>query len=322
VDIVARMNFEMEFSDPEDEPVVGSLGSTHSLNPLSSSPRHRNGSHGFSSTSPHSTRSPSHQRRRGSSGIDAEEPVEDADFDELVKTGTSVPMAELSSTRYGDGTNNGDIHNYEGYSNKFASDATRLTNAATTNGTTGDIITGGIGGQLSMHEMKLEEERRARAAELQQDQQSKREQDQPQHQDEQQQGEQQQQPEENNTTMTTTTTTTTSDKNFITPKDFELLCVIGMGSFGKVLQVRSKSTRKIAAMKIISKRLLKKKNFVQNINAERDIMTKVNHPFIVKMHCSFQTGSKLFLVMDFLAGGELFFMLGKQVSNVLITILN
>jgi len=100
--------------------------------------------------------------------------------------------------------------------------------------------------------------------------------------------------------------------NFITPKDFQLLCVIGMGSFGKVLQVRYKQSGKVAAMKIISKRLLKKKDFIENINAERSIMTKVNHPFIVKMHCSFQTSGKLFLIMDFLAGGEVFFHLGKQ----------
>ena len=85
-----------------------------------------------------------------------------------------------------------------------------------------------------------------------------------------------------------------------------------MGSFGKVLQVRYKQSGKVAAMKIISKRLLKKKDFIENINAERSIMTKVNHPFIVKMHCSFQTSGKLFLIMDFLAGGELFFHLGKQ----------
>ncbi|GMH63435.1 hypothetical protein TrRE_jg9396, partial [Triparma retinervis] len=100
--------------------------------------------------------------------------------------------------------------------------------------------------------------------------------------------------------------------DFITPRDFELMSVIGMGSFGKVLQVRLKSTGKVYAMKVISKRLLKKKNFVNDIKGERDIMAKVNCPFVVRMHASFQTREKLFLIMDFLAGGELFYHLGLQ----------
>jgi len=101
---------------------------------------------------------------------------------------------------------------------------------------------------------------------------------------------------------------------YVTPKDFELLKVIGMGAFGKVLQVRSKSTSQIAAMKVISKRLLRRKiSYVANIHAERNILSKINqHPFIVTMHCSFQTREKLFIVMDFLAGGELFLRLGRE----------
>ncbi|GMI37787.1 hypothetical protein TrCOL_g12007 [Triparma columacea] len=100
--------------------------------------------------------------------------------------------------------------------------------------------------------------------------------------------------------------------DFITPRDFSLMSVIGMGAFGKVLQVRLKSTGKVYAMKVISKRLLKKKNFVNDIKGERDIMAKVDCPFVVRMHASFQTREKLFLIMDFLAGGELFYHLGLQ----------
>jgi p70 ribosomal S6 kinase len=100
---------------------------------------------------------------------------------------------------------------------------------------------------------------------------------------------------------------------YVTPKDFELLKVIGMGAFGKVLQVRNKQSKKIVAMKVISKRLLKRKSgYIENIRAERDIMTKIRHPFVVTMHCSFQTRDKLFIIMDFLAGGELFLRLGRE----------
>lgn len=100
---------------------------------------------------------------------------------------------------------------------------------------------------------------------------------------------------------------------YVSPKDFELLKVIGMGAFGKVLQVRTKETKKILAMKIISKRLLRRKQgYIENVVAERDILTKIRHPFIVNMHCSFQTKEKLFIIMDFLAGGELFLRLGRE----------
>lgn len=100
---------------------------------------------------------------------------------------------------------------------------------------------------------------------------------------------------------------------FVSPSDFELLKVIGMGAFGKVLQVRSKVTGEVLAMKVISKRKLKSKyGYIENVKAERDILTRVNHPFVVTMHCSFQTREKLFILMDFLAGGELFLRIGRE----------
>ena len=93
----------------------------------------------------------------------------------------------------------------------------------------------------------------------------------------------------------TETNTGTATKHFLAPKDFDLLKVIGMGAFGKVLQVRNRQSNKIFAMKVISKRLIKRKiSYVDNILAERNILTKIaNHPFIVTMHASFQTREKL-----------------------------
>ena len=100
---------------------------------------------------------------------------------------------------------------------------------------------------------------------------------------------------------------------YVTPKDFELLKVIGMGAFGKVLLVRNKQSREILAMKVISKRLLKRRiSYIENVQAERDILTRIKSPFVVSMHCSFQTKEKLFIIMDFLAGGELFLRLGRE----------
>jgi serine/threonine protein kinase len=104
-----------------------------------------------------------------------------------------------------------------------------------------------------------------------------------------------------------------TQSRYVSPKDFELLKVIGMGAFGKVLQVRNKKSRQILAMKVISKRLLRRRSgYIENVQAERNILTKVRHPFVVTMHCSFQSSQKLFIIMDFLAGGELFLRLGRE----------
>ena len=63
---------------------------------------------------------------------------------------------------------------------------------------------------------------------------------------------------------------------------FELLKLIGQGAFGKVILARNLINEKIYAMKVISKKLLRKKNHVLYMKAERDILTKVEHPFIVR----------------------------------------
>ncbi|EQC25987.1 AGC protein kinase, variant [Saprolegnia diclina VS20] len=96
------------------------------------------------------------------------------------------------------------------------------------------------------------------------------------------------------------------------PSDFELLCVIGQGAFGKVIQVRYTPTGEIYAMKIVSKEYLVKKNSISNMQTERDIMTKVNHPFLISLQFAFQTADNVFLVMQYVPGGELFHTLSKQ----------
>ncbi len=96
------------------------------------------------------------------------------------------------------------------------------------------------------------------------------------------------------------------------PSEFELMKVIGIGAFGKVLMVRVRKNRQVYAMKFISKKMVHKRNNVASMKAERDIMARIDHPFLVSLKCAFQTDSKLFLVMEFLAGGELFFHLSKQ----------
>lgn len=97
------------------------------------------------------------------------------------------------------------------------------------------------------------------------------------------------------------------------PSDFILLKVVGKGAFGKVLQVRHAVTKKIYAMKVMDKKYLSKRGgYVAMAQMEKEIMTRLNHPFIVSLRYAFQTPAKLFLVSDFCAGGELFHHLGRQ----------
>lgn len=95
----------------------------------------------------------------------------------------------------------------------------------------------------------------------------------------------------------------------IGPQHFDLLKLIGEGSFGKVLLVRNRLDKKLYAMKVIGKAVLKKKNQIKYMKSERDIMTKINHPFLISLLFAFQSDTKVYLVMEFLGGGELFYHL-------------
>jgi len=78
-------------------------------------------------------------------------------------------------------------------------------------------------------------------------------------------------------------------------QDFEIVKVIGKGGFSKVLQVRKKDTALLYAMKVISKSFVIQKSKVDQIMAERRILSKISHPFIVSLQYAFQT---VFLVFN------------------------
>ncbi|KAE8668508.1 Serine/threonine-protein kinase AtPK2/AtPK19 [Hibiscus syriacus] len=93
---------------------------------------------------------------------------------------------------------------------------------------------------------------------------------------------------------------------------FEILKVVGQGAFGKVYQVRRNGTSDIYAMKVMRKDKIMEKNHAEYMISERDIIGKVDHPFIVPLRYSFQTKYRLYLVLDFVNGGHLFFQLYRQ----------
>ncbi|GAB6029101.1 hypothetical protein CHUAL_004884 [Chamberlinius hualienensis] len=104
-----------------------------------------------------------------------------------------------------------------------------------------------------------------------------------------------------------------SEKLHGRPSDFEFLKVIGKGSFGKVLLAKHKSDGKIYAVKVLQKKAILRRNEARHIMSERNVLLKnLNHPFLVGLHFSFQTKNKLYFVLDYVNGGELFFHLQQQ----------
>ncbi|XP_068800257.1 ribosomal protein S6 kinase beta-2 isoform X2 [Struthio camelus] len=102
----------------------------------------------------------------------------------------------------------------------------------------------------------------------------------------------------------------------IGPHCFELLRVLGKGGYGKVFQVRKvqgTNTGKIFAMKVLKKaKIACNAKDTAHTRAERNILEAVKHPFIVDLMYAFQTGGKLYLILECLSGGELFMQLERE----------
>jgi len=98
----------------------------------------------------------------------------------------------------------------------------------------------------------------------------------------------------------------------LTINDFKLNALIGIGSFGKVLHVTKLDTNKIYAIKVIKKEFIIENGEVENTKSERKIMEIINHPFIIKLRFAFQSDKKLYLVMDYCPGGELYNIIKKN----------
>ncbi|KAI6114303.1 kinase-like domain-containing protein [Pisolithus sp. B1] len=98
----------------------------------------------------------------------------------------------------------------------------------------------------------------------------------------------------------------------LTIDDFELITVIGKGSFGKVMQVRKRDTMRIYALKTIRKAHIVDRKEITHTLAERLVLARVNNPFIVPLKFSFQSEQKLYLVLAFVNGGELFHHLQRE----------
>ena len=97
-----------------------------------------------------------------------------------------------------------------------------------------------------------------------------------------------------------------------TVRNYESLAIIGRGAFGEVHVCRDKSNGEIVAVKKIKKEVLYLKNQVLHVRNEQILMSKVKSPWIVELKASFQEDDYLYLVMEFLPGGDLMNLLIKK----------
>ena len=101
---------------------------------------------------------------------------------------------------------------------------------------------------------------------------------------------------------------------------------VGQGGFGKVMQVRkinggkSAGQGRIFALKAMSKKHISDCGEVNGVRTEARVLQKIRHPFIVRLHYAFQTEAKLYLVMDFINGGQIFYHLYRTCNLQLLVI--
>jgi hypothetical protein len=88
---------------------------------------------------------------------------------------------------------------------------------------------------------------------------------------------------------------------------FDLMKVLGRGTFGTVTLVRHRLHQRLFAMKVLKKRELLKKRQLLHTATERAVLEQLKHPFLTKLEFAFQSSGRLYLVMNYCSGGELFF---------------
>ena len=106
---------------------------------------------------------------------------------------------------------------------------------------------------------------------------------------------------------------TDKEPSTVSLADFEIIKLVGEGASCSVMQVRKRDTGKLYAIKMMSKdRILTNHKRMERALMERQVLVKTKHPFIIQMYWAFQTKSHLFFVLEFCAGGELFFHMMKR----------
>lgn len=94
--------------------------------------------------------------------------------------------------------------------------------------------------------------------------------------------------------------------------DFTFNSVIGKGTYAKVCLVTRKKDSQLFALKILKKKYIIEKSQEQHIMTEKQILSDISHPFLVRLYSSFQDDKKLYFVLEYCPGGELFSLLAAK----------
>ena len=100
--------------------------------------------------------------------------------------------------------------------------------------------------------------------------------------------------------------------------DFEITRTLGTGSFGRVCLARHRPTGQYYALKKLRKSDVVRLKQVEHTNNERQLLAKVDHPFLVKLVCTSQDTRHLYIILEFVCGGELFSLLRKVRVNLVV----
>jgi len=95
-------------------------------------------------------------------------------------------------------------------------------------------------------------------------------------------------------------------------KSFEIIDILGHGAFGRVFKCKKKGSPNEYAMKVLKKAFLYKNKHLKYAITECNILKQADHPFVIKMHYSFQTPDNLYMILDYCPGSDLAYHLNKK----------
>ncbi|XP_055615418.1 uncharacterized protein LOC129761704 [Toxorhynchites rutilus septentrionalis] len=102
------------------------------------------------------------------------------------------------------------------------------------------------------------------------------------------------------------------EKSKLTLEKYEFIKIIGKGAYGKVSLCRHRETSRYYAVKVLRKNVIAREKQITHTTNEINVLKKINHPFLVALKASFQTMDRIYFVMEYVCGGELYFHLRKD----------